>query len=70
MSQMADENSNTGLSSTVLQVINQFTAVMRADEGIDDSAIDQLEKLLLQSGVPKPDDIYATIFASSQDDET
>ena len=58
------------LSPTVLKVINQFVAAMRADEAIDGSAIDRLEKLLRQEGVPKPDEISAAMFGAPADGDS
>ncbi len=59
---MASEDESTSLSSTVLRVIDQFVAAMRADDGIHDDAIDRLEKLLRKGAVPKPDEINAALF--------
>ncbi len=62
---MADENGKVGLSPTVLQVIDQFTARMRTDEGIEGGALDRLEKLLRKPAVPKPDEINRALFDPS-----
>ena len=59
---MANDDGHIGHSPTVLQVIDQFTARMRADEGIDNDAIDRLEHLLQEGAVPKPDEINAALF--------
>ena len=66
---MADENGQVGLSPTVLQVIDQFAARMRADDGIESDAIDRLEKFLRKPAVPKPDEINAAFFGPSADGE-
>jgi hypothetical protein len=59
---MVNEEDHVGLSPTVLQVIDQFAACMRADDGIEGVAIDRLEKLLRKPTVPKPDEINAALF--------
>ncbi len=66
---MMNEDESTVLSPTVSQVIEQFAAAMRADDGIGDDAIDRLEKLLRQGAVPKPDEINATLFGPPPDVE-
>lgn len=55
------------LSPTVVQVIDQFVAAMRADADIPNEAIDRLEKILRKEGAPKPDDINTTLFGPSPD---
>lgn len=66
---LADENNYTVISPTVLRVIEQFIAVMRADSSIEDSAIDRLENLLRQGSIPKPEKIDAVLFKSSSEDK-
>ncbi len=66
---MTNEDGYVGLSPTVLQVIDQFTARMRADDGIEGDAIDRLEKLLRKPAVPKPDEINRALFDPSPDGE-
>jgi hypothetical protein len=66
---MANEDAYVGLSPTVLQVIDQFVARMRADDGIEGDSIDRLEKLLQKPAVPKPDEINAALFDPSSDGE-
>ncbi len=67
---MASEDGPTGLSPTVVQVIDQFAAAMRADDGIQGDAIDRLEMLLRKGTVPKPDEINAALFEPPPDGET
>ena len=43
---MADDEINVGPSPTVKQVIDQFIASLRSDDGIEGNAINNLEKLL------------------------
>jgi hypothetical protein len=57
-----DDSPPLGLSPTVLQVISEFAAAMRADSGIHSAATDRLEKLLRQGAVPKPEDINVILF--------
>jgi hypothetical protein len=59
---MANEDRPVSLSPTVSQVIDEFTARMRADDGIKGAAIDRLEKLLRKPAIPKPDEINAALF--------
>lgn len=66
---MANKDNQGGLSPTVLHVIEQFAAVMRADDGVEDHAMDRLEKLLRRGAVPKPDEINAALFDPSPDGE-
>ena len=67
---MANEDNYVGLSSTVLHVIEQFAAAMRADDGIQGDAIDRIEKLLRKGAVAKPDEINAALFDPPPDGET
>lgn len=67
---MANEDSHVGLSPTVLHVIEQFVAAMRADDGVEGHAIDRLEKLLRKGAVPKPDEINAALFDPPLNGET
>jgi len=66
---MANENVQLIVPQTVLQVIEQFVTVVRADPDIPDHAISRLEALLLKGAVPKPDDIKAALFDPSADGE-
>lgn len=59
---MANDDNDVGFSPTVLHVIQQFAAAMRADDGIEGHAIDRLEKLLGKGRVPKPEEISAALF--------
>ena len=43
---------------------------MRTDNGINDDAIEQLEKLLKKGSVRKPEEINAALFDLSPDGET
>lgn len=66
---MTNEDDCDGLSSTVLQVIDQFIARMHDDDGIEGDAIDRLEKLLRKPAVPKTDEINEALFNLSPDGE-
>lgn len=57
-----DDPSPSGLSPTVLRVIEEFAAALRADGNIEQAAADRLEKLLKQASIPKPEDINAVLF--------
>ena len=70
VSRMTSKDEPTGLSPTVVQVLDRFAAAMRADDGIEGDAIDRLEKLLRKGTVPKPDDISAALFEPPPDGQT
>ena len=59
---MAKEDYHEGLSPTVFQVIEQFAAAMRADDGVEGHAINRLENLLRKGSVPKPDETNEAFF--------
>lgn len=67
---MANEDNQVGLSPTVLHVVEQFVAAMRADDGIKGDAIRRLEKLLRKGAVAKPDEINAALFDPPPGGET
>ena len=67
---MAYEEGASVLSPTVVQVIDQFAAAMRADDSIENDAIDRLEKLLRKGAVPKPEEINAALFDPPPDGAT
>ena len=67
---MAMKDNHVDLSPTVLDVIKQFTAAMRADDGIQGEAINRLEQLLRKGAVAKPDEINAALFDPPSDGET
>lgn len=60
---MKEEEDDTGLSPTVLQVIDEFVGALRGDGEIPEDGVNALERLLRQPAVPKPDDINAALFA-------
>ena len=62
-----DDPLPSSFSPTVLRVIGEFAAAMRADGGIDNAAADRLEKLLGQGPVPKPDEINTVLFEPPKD---
>lgn len=66
---MTNSDNSMVLSPTVVHVIEQFIAAMRADEAIDEESINRLETLLQQGLVPKPDDINVALFKPSPDGE-
>jgi len=64
---VAHDGHQIGLSATVLQVIEQFTAAMRADGILENHVIDRLEKLLREGIIPKTDEINAALFGPPSD---
>ena len=62
-------NDNIGIPHAILQVIEQFVAVMREDPEIPDHAIGRLEALLRKGAVPKHDDVQAALFGQPEDGE-
>jgi len=67
---MANEDNHVRLSPTVLHVIEQFVAAMRADDEVEGHAIDRLENLLRKGAVPEPDEINTTLFDPPPDGDT
>lgn len=59
---MSDANNKSNLSATVSQVLGSFIKELRADEKIDNAAIDRLEVLILAGSVPKPEEIATAMF--------
>jgi hypothetical protein len=68
--EMATGGEPSTLSPTVLQVIDRFVAAMRADDGIQNDAIERLENLCRKGAVPKPDEINAALFEAPTDGQT
>lgn len=64
------EGASVLLSPTVVRVIEQFAAAMRADDSIENDGIDRLEKLLRKGAVPKPEEINAALFDPPPDGAT
>lgn len=59
---MSDANAKFNLSATVSQVLGSFIKELRADQKIDNAAIDRLEALVLAGSVPKPEEIATAMF--------
>ena len=59
---MSDANDKSNLSATVSQVLESFVKELRADEKIDNGAIDRVEALILTGSVPKPEEIATAMF--------
>jgi len=59
---MSKEKYQIVIPPTVLQVMEEFFAVMRADPDIPDNAISRLETLLFKGTALKPDDIKTALF--------
>jgi len=49
------------LSPTVTKVLDEYLAVLNADEKIDNQAADRLDVLLRAGKVPKPEEIDAAL---------
>lgn len=64
---MTDEEDQVGLSPTVLQIIEQFSAAMCADDGVDSDASGRLQELLRSGCVPKPEEISVALFSPPPD---
>lgn len=56
------EHKTESVSPTVLKVLDEYIAVLHADEEIDSEAADRLDALLRNGKVPKCDDIDAALF--------
>lgn len=67
---MATEDKDVGLSPTVLDVIEQFAAAMRADNVLEGHVIQRLEKLLRKGSVPKLEEIKSAFFHPPPDTGT
>ena len=50
------------LAPTVTRVLDEFVVVMKCDNAIENDAIDRLDNLLRVGSVPKPDEIFGTLF--------
>jgi len=57
------------LSPTVNKIFDEYRAVLRADEEIDNEAADRLDALLRKGKVLKFDDIDAALFPPSEGDK-
>jgi len=56
------ECKNEMISPTVKKVLDEYIAVLHADDKIDNEAAERLDALLRKGKVPKFDDIDATLF--------
>ncbi len=66
---MAEDKSES-ISPTVNKVLDEYIAVLHADEKIDNEAVDQLDVLLRKGKVPKFDDIDAALFPPPRGDKS
>ena len=57
------------ISPTVTKVLDEYLAVLHADEEIDDEAAARLDALLRKGKVPKFDDIDAALFPPAKADK-
>lgn len=63
------EYKTESISPTVTKVLDQYIAVLHADEEIDDEAADRLDALLRKGKVPKFEDIDAALFPPPRGDK-
>ncbi len=63
------EYKNESISPTVKRVLDEYIAVLHADEEIDNEAADRLDALLRKGKVPKFEDIDAALFLPPKGDK-
>jgi hypothetical protein len=63
------EHKNESISPTVENVLDEYLAVLHADEEIDNGAADRLDALLRKGKVPKFDDIDTALFSPPNGDK-
>lgn len=63
------EYKNELISPTVKKVLDEYVAVLHADEKIDNEAANLLDALLRKGKVPKFDDIDAALFPPPKGDK-
>jgi len=56
------ESKNESISPTLKKVLDEYVAVLHADEKIDNVAAGRLDALLRKGKLPKFDDIDAALF--------
>ena len=57
-----DQQKYSGLSPTVVKVLDEFTNVLYHDKEIPDPVINRLNDLLRKGTVPKPEEINNSVF--------
>jgi hypothetical protein len=63
------ESKTESISPTVTKVLDEYIAVLHADEDIDNEAADRLDALLRKGKIPKFDDINAALFPPPKGDK-
>ena len=63
------EYKTESISPTVKKVLDEYIAVLHADEEIDNEAVDRLDALLRKGKVPKFDDIDAALLLQPKGDK-
>lgn len=63
------EYKTESISPTVTKVLDEYIAVLHADEEIDNEAADRLDALLREGKVPKFDDIDAALLPPPKGDK-
>lgn len=63
------KSQTVSISPTVSKVLDEYIAVLQADEEIDDEVADRLNVLLRTGKAPKLDDIDAALFPLPRGDK-
>lgn len=64
------EQDDESLSPTVVKVLDEYLAALRANDDVDNAMADRLDALLRKGKVPKPDDIDAALFPPKEGDNS
>jgi len=62
------EYKNESISPTVIKVLDEYIAVLRADKEIDNEAVDRLDALLRKGIIPKIEDIDTALLSVAKGD--
>lgn len=63
------EHRTESISPTVTKVLDEYIAVLHADENIASEAVDRLDALLRNGKIPKFDDIDAALLPQPKGDK-
>lgn len=63
------EHEKESISPTVKRVLDEFIAVLHADDKIDNQAVDRINKLLQNGKLPNFDDIDEALFPPPKGDK-
>lgn len=64
------EYKNESISPIVKKVLDEYIAVLNADEEMDNEAADRLDALLRKGKVPSFEDIDAVLFPQTKGDKS